>query len=525
LLLLIACANVAGLMLSRIAAHRHDDTVRAALGASRAALVRRWAAEAAVLFAAGTALAVLFGRWMLDALLAIAPVDVAGLAGISLDWRVVGVTLVATAAAAALCGLIALLRASAGSLSQALHRARSTSTRQALRARSALVVLQIAFSLALVVAAVLVVRSFINMRSLDTGFTADGVLTFGIEPRGVEFNRLNRWVEEFTGQLLQIDGVESAGAIYLRPLALGPIGQESSVVLEQQPDDVATRRQNPTLNYQVATPGYFNAMRIQLIRGRLFGALDDERHPRVAIVGQSTARRLWPGQDPIGRRMLLPSFIPGDRTPVWRTVIGVVSDVSYRGLADVRLDVYDAAAQAATPATDIVVRAAGDPLRLISAVQATARRLDASVVIDRVTTMDAIVSRETAPWRFSGWVLSVFGGMAFLLAGLGLFALIAVEVGDRRRELAIRMALGAQRRDVVRMILRAAAVRLALGLTLGLAAAAVLARALGALLFGVSPGDVVSYAAAAAIVAIVVGTAAYLPSRRAAATNPTLLLD
>jgi hypothetical protein len=234
---------------------------------------------------------------------------------------------------------------------------------------------------------------------------------------------------------------------------------------------------------------------------------------------------LWGGRDPIGRRMLLPSFVRGDRVPIWRTVVGVVSDVSYRGLADVRLDVYDAAAQAATPATDVVVRAAADPLRLVPRIQAIARRLDAAVVIDRVTTMDAIVAKETAPWRFSGWVLSVFAAMAFLLAGLGLFALVAVEVAGRRHELAVRMALGASGRDVIATVMRRALTRVVVGLLLGLPAAAGLARTLRALLFGVSPADATSYAVGVALIAIAVGAAAFIPARRAAAVHPRMLLD
>jgi putative ABC transport system permease protein len=279
------------------------------------------------------------------------------------------------------------------------------------------------------------------------------------------------------------------------------------------------------LNYQVATPGYFGAMRIRLVRGRLFGAADVARAQRVAIVGESAAKRLWPGQDPVGRRMLLPSFVPGDRVQIWRTVVGVVSDVSYRGLTDFRLDVYDAAAQAATPATDVVIRASGDPLRLASEVQAIARRLDPSVVVDRVTTMDAVIAGEMAPWRFSSWVLGLFAAMAFLLAGLGLFALVAVEVVGRRHELAVRMALGAGARDVVKAVMRPAVGRIAAGLALGIPAAAALARAIRALLFGVSPADATSYALGAVLIMIAVGVAAFIPARRATAIDPRTLLD
>jgi putative ABC transport system permease protein len=265
-------------------------------------------------------------------------------------------------------------------------------------------------------------------------------------------------------------------------------------------------------------------MRVRLAKGRFFTDDDKAGQPRVAIVGETTARRLWPGRDPIGQRLLLPTFIPGDRVPIWRTVVGVVSDVSYRGLNDLRLDVYDAALQSGTQATDLVIRASGDLRALVPEVQAEARRMDAQVVIDRVSTLDAIVAKETAPWRFSVWVLSLFGAIAFLLAGLGLFGLVSMDVAARTRELAIRLALGARRADVLRTVLVVAGWRVLAGLALGLIAAAIGARALRALLFGVTPFDAASYAIAVGLVAAVVGVAAYLPARRASSIDPLALL-
>jgi putative ABC transport system permease protein len=387
-----------------------------------------------------------------------------------------------------------------------------------------LVALQVAFTLALMITATLVVRSFVNLRRIDLGFVPDKVVTMGLEPRGVAGDQVNRWTRDLIERLRALPGVEAAGAVYLRPLALGPIGQETWVVLDGQANDEETRRRSPTLNYEVATPGYFTAMRVPLLRGRLFTDDDRPGQPRVAIVGASAARRLWPGQDPIGKRVLLPTFIRGDKVPIWRTVVGVVSDVRYRGLDDVRLDIYDAAMQAATPATDLVVRASGDPLRLIAAIEAEARGLDPRVVIDRVTTMGAIIDKETAPWRFSVWVLSLFGAIAFALAGVGLFGLVALDVGERAREFAIRLALGARRRDVIRSAMTAAAVRVAAGLAAGTLGAVAIGRAIRSMLFGVTPLDVPSFAIAVALVALVVGAASFVPARRAASIDPLKLL-
>jgi putative ABC transport system permease protein len=524
LLLLIACANVSGLMLTRVFSRRQEDAVRLALGATRGRLGRQWALETGLLFLAGGVLGVAVGQALTKAIVALAPADVPRLSNVAIDARVASFTILTTVATALLCGLTAVRHASTTSLAESLNTARSTDARRTIGARSVLVVLQIAFSLALTVTAVLVLRSFVNLRSVDLGFAPDRVLSMNLEPRGVKDGKVNLWVDELLRRVAAMPGVEAAGAVYLRPLALGPIGQETGALLEGQSDDQETRRRGPTLNYEVATPGYFSAMRIRLVKGRLFNADDRDGHARVAIVGETAAKRLWPGLDPIGQRLLMPSFVPGDRVQIWRTVVGVVSDVSYRGITDMRLDVYDAALQAATNATDVVVRSTGDPRRLVSAVQAEARRLDAQVVVDRISTMDAIVDRETAAWRFSAWVLSLFGAIAFLLAGMGLFGLVSMDVAERRPEFAIRVALGAQRTHVLRLVLVVAGWRVVGGLALGVLAAAIGARVLQSMLFGVTPSDAASYAIGIAVVLTTVAVAAYVPARRAAAIDPLVLL-
>jgi predicted permease len=523
LLLLIACANVSGLMLTRVAHRRVENAVRLALGATAGTLGRQWALETSLLFAAGGVLGLAIGQGLTRLIVALAPVDVPRLSNVAFNLPVAMFTVGATALTGILAGAMSIRQASSASLTDALNTVRTTRSKRTVRARSLLVVLQVAFSLALIVTAALVVRSFVNLRRIDLGFLPDRVLTFSVDPRGADPAKVNAWVEDFTQRLESLPGVEATGAVHLRPLALGPIGQETMGLLEGQVNDEA-RRRAPTLNYQVATPGYFTAMRIPLKQGRLITAEDRPGQTRVALVGASTARRLWPGRDPIGQRLLMPSFSPRDQAPVWRTIVGVVSDVRYRGLADVRLDVYDAALQAATEATDVVVRTSGDPVRLVALVNAEARRFDPQVVIDRVTTMEAIVNKETAPWRFSAWVLTLFGAIAFVLAGLGLFGLVSLEVAERDREFAIRLALGAQRADVIRASLAVAGWRVAAGLALGLGAAAAAARGIRALLFEVTPLDATSFAVAIMLVLAVVALASYLPARRAASIEPLVLL-
>jgi putative ABC transport system permease protein len=523
-LLLIGCANVSGLMLTRVSLRRRDQALRLALGATSSRLGRHWAAEALILSFGGGALGLFASRWIARAIVLLAPDDVPRLSDVSINLPVAAFTFVAVLVTALLCGAGPVRRAGASNVLEALKDgARSTPGKEAYHARSLLLIVQIGLAVVLLVAAGLVMRSFVNLRRIDLGFVPSNVLTMNVGPRNPKPSA-NQWVHELLGRVEALPDVEAAGAVSLRPLALGPIGQETSVILEGQPNTPEAARLNPELNYQVATPGYFPAMRIQLKRGRLFNADDRVRSSPVVLVGESTARRLWPGQDPIGKRVLVPTTTPEGPPNAWRTVVGVVGDVRYRGIDDVRLDVYDAALQSPVPATDLVVRTSGDPRRVAGAVQAAARGLDPRVIVDRLTTMDAIVSRAVAPWRFSVWMFTLFAAFAFMLAMVGLFSLVSLDVAQRRHEFAVRLALGAQRADVLRPVLLAAGRRVLAGVGLGLLGAIISTRGIRSLLFGVEALDTTTYAAVVALVFAVVAVASYLPARRAAETDPLVLL-
>jgi putative ABC transport system permease protein len=367
------------------------------------------------------------------------------------------------------------------------------------------------------IAAGLVVRSFVNLRQIRLGFAPSRILTMTVSPRTTRPG--NEWIAELLVRVASIPGVEAAGAVYLRPLALGPIGQEASVILEGQSDSPGAERRNPALNYQVATTGYFRAMRIELKRGRLFTDEDHGRSPRVALVGETTARRLWPGLDPVGQRLLMPTFEPSGAPRAWRIVVGVVADVRYRGVDDVRLDVYDPASQSPLDAGDLVIRTSGDPLRSSAAVQAAARALDPRVLVSNITTMDAVVSRAVAPWRFSVWLFGLFAALAVALATGGLFSVVSLDVGRRRRELAVRVALGAQRGDILRSVLLPAMQRLFAGVALGVLVAVGASGVLRGMLFGVEALDAMTYVTVIVLVSAVVMAASYVPARRAACAD------
>jgi putative ABC transport system permease protein len=418
---------------------------------------------------------------------------------------------------------IPIRHAGSTNLVASLEGERSTASRRTLHVRSALLVAQIGLSVILLVAAGLVLRSFVALRQVDLGFTPDRVLALTVQP-GETRSPANVWLRDFVARVRTLPGVEAAGAVMLRPLMLGPIGQGVGVFLEGQPETRETADANPILNYQIATPGYFETLEIPLRSGRLFTEQDTADAPRVAIVSQSTARRLWPGQNPIGRRVSMSTFTPGRPGRAWRTVVGVVSDVRYRGIDEVQLDIYDPALQVGRAADNVVVRTAGNPLALAGSVRAIARELDPTAIVDSITTMDAVVGRAEAPWRLTMWMFVLFAGLAFGLAGLGLFSLVALDVAHRGREFAIRLALGATRPAILRSVLVRAAWRVAAGLSLGLLVSLAASRAIRRLLFGVSPNDSVTYGSVLVLVLFAVAIAAYLPARRASRVDPQALL-
>jgi putative ABC transport system permease protein len=522
-LLLIACANVSGLMLTRVARRRHEHGVRLALGATRSTIGRLWIAEILLVAVAGGVLGLAIAQWMSATIVALAPDDLPRLDQISVDWTVALFTFAVVLVVAVVTGAMPLRQAGAANLLPALDGQRNTSSRQTLRARSVLLVAQIALAVVLLVGAGLVLRSFLALRNVDLGFNPERVLTLTVQP-GNPGRPPNQWLDDFVRRIEALPGVEAAGAVYLRPLLLGPIGQGVRVFLEGQPETREEADKNPTLNYQIASPGYFAAMGVPLRAGRYFTPQDTAKSPRVAIVSESTAKRLWPGQDPIGKRVSMSTFTPGQPGRAWREIVGVVSDVRYRGIQEVQLDIYDPALQVGRPADNIVVSASTDPLTLAGPLRALARELDPTAVVDTVTTMESVVAQAQAPWRLTMWMFVLFATLAFGLAGLGLFSLVALDVSHRGREFAIRLALGSTHAAIVREVLIRAGWRVAAGVGLGLTASFVATQAMRNLLYGIAPGDPATYAAVLGAVLIAVGLATYLPARRAALADPQATL-
>jgi putative ABC transport system permease protein len=526
-LLLIACANVSGLMLTRVSLRAHDDAIRVAVGGSRWAIARLWAAETIWLTVLGGALGLLACQWLIGMIVALAPDGIPRLDEVTIDRTVAMFSVAIMAIASLLCAAAPIRHASVVNLIDTLNdSSRTVAGGRSYRTRSSLLVIQIGLAVVLLVAAGLVVRSFAALQDLDLGFEREAVLRLKVEPR-IDPPLINQWVADFLPQIAAMPEVEAAGAVYLTPMEFGSIGHGTWAIAEGQPENAETAQRNPIVNYLGATPDYFRAMNIPLRRGRMFSDDDRTTSPRVTLISESTAAAFFPGQDPIGKRLKAASF-NGNPEGAWRTVIGVVGNVRYRGLHEVPLDMYDPPSQTRVATTSFVVRLAPGQahraLGVAAAIQTQARQRDSRVLVSGISMLDDVVNKEIAPWRFSAWVLALFAGLAFALAMLGLFSLVSLDVANRRREFAIRMAVGATGRHIVAGVVRSTGVRALAGAASGIVVALAATRGLKALLYDIEVIDVRTYISVIVVVSAVTFIAAYLPARRAANANPLTLL-
>ena len=530
-LLLIACANVSGLMLTRVTLRNRDDAVRVAIGGTRGAIARLWVAETVWLTVLGGALGLLMCQWLIGTIIALAPEGIPRMNEVAIDWTVAGFSILTMAIATLLCAAAPIRHASVANLLESLNDgSRTVAGGRSYRTRSSLLVVQIGLAVVLLVAAGLVAQSFNALQRLDLGFTREAVMRIKVEPRRTSMP-VNEWIGELLSRVRQLPEVAVAGGVYLTPMELGSIGQGTWAIAEGQPETSQQASSNPIVNYQSATAEYFAAMGIPLRSGRMFSEDDRATAPRVALISESTAAAFFPGQNPIGKRIKAASFNSNQRDPdgVWRTVIGVVGNVRYKGLHEVQLDMYDPPSQSTVgTTTSLVVRLkpgqAHNALAVAAAIQTQARQSDPRALVSGIMMLDAVVNKEIAPWRFSAWVFALFAGLAFALAMLGLFSLVALDVANRGREFAIRMAVGATGNHIVSGVFRSAARRAGIGISGGLLVAALATRSLESLLFGVQLIDVLTYGSVVGLVAIAVAIASYLPARRAASANPLALL-
>ncbi len=523
LVLLIACANVAGLLLARAAARQKETAVRTALGAGRTRLVRQLLSESAVLALLSSLVGLLLAYGGIDLLAAFGPADIPRLDEVGIDGRVLGFTLLVSLVTVLLFGLIPALQVARPDLTAALKEGGKASAGQrSTRLRSLLVSSEVALALVLLVGAGLMIRSFLQLQNTDLGFQPDNLLTMRITLYGQERPEPPLWAGFFQQVVERVEalpGVEGASVVLLRPLS-GPIGWDYPFTVEGQSEE--ERRANPSSNHERVSPGYFKMMGIPLLRGRDFTWGDAAGAPMVAIVNEATARRYWPGQEAIGKRL---RWGHGDRAP-WLTVIGVVGDVRYREIQSVKSDLYVPFLQDPHWAMDLMVRTSGDPLSVAPSVTAAVQAIEPDQPVAKITTMEQAVADSVARPRLRTLILGTFAALALLLAAVGLYGIIAYSVAQRSHEIGIRMALGADRNAVLGMVLRQA-----LALTLaGLAAGLLLAMAVGAtgwiteLLYGVRSIDLLTFAVVPLVLITVSIAASLLPARRATRVDPLVAL-
>jgi putative ABC transport system permease protein len=518
--LLIACANVAGLLLARAAQRAQDTAVRLALGAGRARLVRQGLAEALLLSAAGGVLGVGLAYWGVEAIVALSPADVAGLAQARPDARVLGFAGLVSLATAALFGLVPAAQAARPDLGGLLASGVRTSGGPGrARARRTLVVAEIAMAYVLLVGAGLMLSTLARLRSVDVGLDGTNLLTFQVSLSDVRYREPHRRRVFFDGVLdaaHRLPGVTDAGAVMRLPLADGPVNRGLSIEGRPAPQP----GEDHSVDYQVVSPSYFAAARIPLVRGRALAGSDREGAPRVVVINEAAVRRYFRGQDPIGQRV---GMGDGDDEANWRTIVGVVGDVRQRGpdqaVAPAAFAPYGQDRESWNMMS-FVLRTSVDPRSLAGAAAALVRAGDPEQPVSNVRTMDEVRAAAVVRPRFVATLLAAFGASAVLLAAIGIYGLIAYTTAQRTQELGVRMALGATRRRVTGLVLGEGTRLAALGVALGFAAALALSGVVAKLLFGVRPTDPVTLAGVALLVAVAAAAACWLPARRAAGVDP-----
>ena len=519
---LIACANVANLLLARGATRAKEIGIRLALGASRPQIVRQLLAESIVLGLVGSALGLLLAVWGVDLMVSALPNEVPFWIHFDFDWRVFSFALGIGAVSSLLFGLLPALQASHPRLVDALKEGGRTSSGGAKgqRVRNSLVIAEVALALVLLIGAGLMMRSFMNLQKTDIGVDPSSTLTFRVGLPEAQFPDKDtpaRFFEQLIPKLANLPGVESAGATTSLP-ASGNIGTQAFVLEgEPEPKQLQDARQVRSLTI---TPGYLQTARIALLRGRDFTPADSKDAPRVALIDDDGARAWFPNQDPIGRQLRALGK-PGD-PPKWLTVVGIVRPVVYERLTNRRPmpAVYCPQDQAADRFLSVMVRTKTEPAKFANVARTTVLSVNKELPIYRVFTMDEVVAQSFWDRRFFGTLFTIFAGLALFLASLGLYGVMSYSVRQRTQEIGVRIALGAQTGDVLRLVTGQGLRLIVAGLAIGFVSAYFLTKLLSGSLHGISAHDPPSFALVPLILLVVGLAACYLPARSAMRLDP-----
>jgi putative ABC transport system permease protein len=527
LVLLIACANVANLLLSRAAAREREFAIRSAVGAGRAQIVRQLLVESMVLgflaAAVGTALAV-FG---LDALKALLPADMPRVDQINVDGRVLAFTLGVSFLTACAFGLVPALQASKPKLAETLKEAGGRGGSHGVRSRQvrrALVIAEVALAIMLLVGAGLLIKSFNRLQAVDLGFRTDRTLTMDLQlpsSKYAEAPARRAFHERLLERLQNVPGVEGAAATTSILLSNTPTSGLFNI--EGRPAARAGERIEVTIDS--VTPDYHRLMGTALLKGRAFAEQDGPDAPRVVIINDNFARRFFPGEDPIGKRMNYGDQ-PDETQNPWRTIVGVVADTRRNGFdREPRPESYIPLAQRPSGAVTYVIRTtSAEPTAIATAVRHAVRQIDPDQPISAMKTMEQLMQETTAQQRLNTILLGVFAALALLLAAVGIFGVMNYSVTQRTHEIGIRVALGAQKGDVLKLVVGQGMVLAFVGVVVGLFGAFALSRMLGSMLYGVSATDPLVFLGVALLLALVAIVACYIPAVRAARVHPTVAL-
>ncbi len=521
--LLIACANVANLLLARAAAREKEIAVRTALGASRGRIVRQLLTESLVLSLVSGAVGLILTVIGLKALVALAPENVPRLDEVSLDVRVLGFTLFVSLLTGIVFGLVPAFQASRPDLNESLKEGSrgSTGGASAKLARNALVIFEVAIALVLLTCAGLMIRSFLRIQEVEPGFRTDKMLTMRLQvpqSRIAEAPQVVTFYQQVFERVKALPGVKSAGAISHLPLS--GAYQSGTVTVEQPVASVDAA--SFEADRRVADPDYFEAMAIPLKKGRYFTDGDRADTQMVVIVDETFAERFWPGEDPVGRRIKLGS---GDNNQPWLTIVGVVGHVKHYGLnTKSREQVYFPLPQRPTRSMFLAIHTDGKPTDLTNSVRQAIWGVDQNQPISNITSMEELVYGSVAQPRFNTLLLGILAGVALVLAAIGVYGVINYTVTQRSHEIGIRMALGASRKDILSLVIGQGMVLVGSGVVIGLAAAFILTRLMASLLFGVATTDPVTFMGVAGALALVALVASYIPARKATRVDPMIAL-
>jgi len=514
--LLIACANLANLLLARATARHREISIRAALGAGRGRLIRQLLTESVVLAVCGGAAGVILAKWELDALLALAPTNLPRSSEIHLNTGVLLFSLLLSIATGLLFGIAPAWLAARADVNEALKQGTRGSTEGGARGRlrSALVVIEVTLALVLLGGAGLLARSFMQLAHVDPGFIPENATVLRLalpQKKYAQPEQQNAFASSLLEHLKDLPGVQAVGLTQSMPLVGDYV---LGFNIEGRP--AIAPADMPSTNYYSVTPDYFHAMGIRLIRGRLFTPQDDPKAPRVAIINETMARQFFPNEDPIGKRI---NITNGPDT--WRQIVGIVGDIKQYGVDKATsAQSYEPFAQVPFNSVNVVIRTKGSPAALLGALRPAVYAVDKDQPVGAIRPLEEIVSDSISRQRFAMTLLTVFSGVALVIAAVGIYGVMAYNVVQRTGEFGIRMALGAQQGDVLRLVLTQGGKLIGLGLAVGLIATLAASRAMGSMLFNTSSYDPLTLSSITLLLGAVALIACFFPANRATKVNP-----